>query len=519
RHLERLPNGTRYPEICRRLNTVCDSVYQQSGRRAELIVNVTGVGHLFSGEQDLMADAIARLQRAGFGARAAIADTPGAAHALARYATNPDRPTALAAPCETAGALAPLPIEALRLEADCVLLLKRLGLHRIGQLLALPRAALARRFRDAPRGSAKARKSARDDLARAVVWRLDQALGHVREPKAPIVPPPRFIARQTFTEPLISSDGIMQASAALAGDLCSALSEASDGALGLRLSLFRADGTTAHVEIGASRPTADPEHMVGLLREPLEAVDAGLGIDLMTLDALRTAPMIAGQCALSAGDGGPAGDATARLVDRLSNRLGAGAVARFDARNTHLPERAEGHRPAVTAAKPAGAQSQSPQALLDVPLPDQALRPAFLLPAPEPITVIAELPEGPPARFQWRRLSCRIHRAIGPERITPEWWRALEAYRDSEAARAAEEADADTASAGKDPGGAAETEPVCATTGLPGRVVTKSAVPRVRDYYVLEADHGGRYWAFRDGLYQREAEDGAPQWYMQGVFG
>ena len=87
---------------------------------------------------------------------------------------------------------------------------------------------------------------------------------------------------------------------------------------------------------------------------------------------------------------------------------------------------------------------------------------------------MAEVPEGAPLRFVWRRVARRILRSEGPERIAPEWWRAIELP----------------------PGDARR--------------------PRPRDYYRLEDETGALYWVFRDGLYAGEAE--APRWFLHGLF-
>ena len=100
-------------------------------------------------------------------------------------------------------------------------------------------------------------------------------------------------------------------------------------------------------------------------------------------------------------------------------------------------------------------------------LPEGMSRPLRLLPAAEPVEVVAEVPEGPPRIFRWRRMTYQIAKAEGPERIAPEWWR-------------------------KDGG-------------------------RTRDYYRVEDGEGRRFWLYRDGLYARD--DAPPRWYLHGVFG
>ena len=107
-----------------------------------------------------------------------------------------------------------------------------------------------------------------------------------------------------------------------------------------------------------------------------------------------------------------------------------------------------------------------------------------MLTRPERIAVVAEVPDGPPARFTWRRVERRIARAEGPERIAPEWWRHLR------------------------------------TKDTP----TQNPA-RPRDYFTIEDEQGAAYWVFRHGLYGGGDEDGCddghddgPRWFLHGLF-
>jgi protein ImuB len=423
-----------------------------------LRIEITGAAHLFGGEEAVLGDLIGRFRTAGLTARAAIADTLGAAFALARYG-SPLRCSAGPAQGGAREALAALPVEALRLASDSVLLLKRLGLRRIGQLYDLPRAALARRFRAAP-----PRRAGVTGQADAVLARLDQALGRIPEPLEPLVEPPVHCVRRAFADPLVSPESVTAEVSALAGRLCRELEAAAQGARHVRLCLYRADGTWAETEAGTSTPCREPSHMVGLLAEKLATLDAGFGIDVITLDAMLVELLGRSQTSLSNLARHSRAD-PASLIDRLANRLGADRIARLVACESYIPERGQHLVPALISGVP----SRTPQEASPVLAP----RPPFLLRRPEPISVVAEVPEGPPARFTWRRLGHRIVKAEGPERIAPEWWRELGASRPS----------------------------------------------RPRDYYRIEDAGGGRYWVFRAGLFGGEAEEEAPQWFMHGVFG
>jgi protein ImuB len=417
-----------------------------------LLIDMTGGAHLFGGEAALLADLRARLARAGIAARLAIADTPAAAWGLARFSA---RNEALAPAGRTREAIADLPMEALRLEAEALTLLRRFGLKRIGELYGLPRAGLARRFR----GEAGLR----------LVERLDQALGAASEPLVPERPAPVYRAWTQFAEPLIDAEGVGFHLPALAQALAAELERDGQGARRLQLVAFRVDGRTTAIEAGLSAPAAAAAHLVRLLRETgLERLDLGFGIDALMLCARRAEPMAARQAEMqAAGARDGSAEALAGLIDRLQARLGEGAVRRPALRESWIPERSEAWIPAGPDAPPAPLRA------------DARLRPLLLLDPPEPVEAIAELPDGVPARFIWRRAPRRVVRAEGPERLSREWWR----------------------------------DPAPVSGDKRGR-----AVPRTRDYYRVEDDQGRRYWLFREGLYNREDIDRAPSWWLHGVF-
>ncbi len=426
-------------------------------------VDITGVGHLFGGEAKLLADLQQRLSVEGFTCRLGLADTGAAAWALARFGCNVGATVEIAGEGGMKAALQNLPVEALRLTPQTVLLLKRLGLYRIGQLYGLPRASLVRRFRDVRGGDLYGNKR---ELADAVVLRLDQALGSIREPRRPLEPLPCRSARQVFAEPLVTSTGIDAAVIAVTSELCATLDDAGEGARQLRLMLYRIDNTCVSIEIGTSSPSRDESHIRGLLTEKMGRVDLGFGVDVLSLEATAVERLTGSQAGLGAKPQRSGTQGLAQLVDRLANRIGASAVYRIHACQSHIPEQGDIRLP-VFAATESAAQKIAP------PKP---LRPPFLLSRPEPITVVAEVPEGPPRQFLWRRAGYRIVKAEGPERIAPAWWQSI----------------------GVDP---------------------ESSAPRPRDYYRIEDDRGGRYWVFREGLYGCESDDRPPGWFVHGLFG
>jgi len=440
-----------------------------------LWIDVTGAAHLFGGEAALLQDLVRRLASMGLTARAGLADTLGAAWAMARY--GPQNPVPVGGVRET---IARFPVEALRLDPAAVVLLHRLGLSRIVQLYGLPRAALERRFRSVREKSFTAEAAG---AAAAVLLRLDQALGLVQEPLRALGEPPVLSVRRAYPEPLISADWLAAEMTKLAEELVVALEASGLGVRRVRLVLHRADGTLAESRVGTSCPCRDASHIARLLEEKLAALDAGLGLDVLVLEAESVERLGTSQEGLAMSTYADAGS----LIDRLANRLGPDRVLRLVDRNSHIPERAQIRVPALAGAGVGVGRSRSA-----VPAGPWR-RPPLLLPRPERITVMAEIPEGPPARFIWRRVQRTVDKAEGPERIGAEWWRALSQIASARAH----------------------------TSGADGQLEKDTPAQdrlRERDYYRIEDADGVRYWVFREGRYTALAEAGEPVWYMHGVF-
>jgi protein ImuB len=362
-----------------------------------LLLDMTGGAHLFGGEGALLQEIERRLEAAAIPARAALADTPGAAWALARFGAEK-----IAAAGRTREAIAELPVEALRLGEPALKLLRRFGLRRIGELYPLPRAGLARRF------------GAEEGME--LVRRLDQAGGGEAEPLEPVRPAPLYRAWTCFAEPLIDIEGVAHVLPQLAQALAAQLERDGKGARRLVLTAFRVDGRTTGIEAGLSLPAAAPAHLLRLLKERgLERLDLGFGVDALMLSAHKAEPARVRQTDI-APDAARAGEeALAALIDRIEARLGEGAVRRPVLLESHIPERSEAW---VADPPPGDGGGGSPQEL-----EGGQPRPLLLLDPPEPIETLADLPDSPPARFTWRRVAHKVARADGPERLSPEWWK------------------------------------------------------------------------------------------------
>ncbi len=428
-------------------DTTTDRITAPFCAGAGVWLDITGCGHLMGGEENLLHDLLSRLSGAGYTARAAVAHTPGAAWALARYAAN-DMPLV----AHTQQSCDTLPVAGLRLPAAMLDDLHRLGLRTIAQVMAVPRVSLVTRF------------------GTQLTKRLDQLNGLLSDPLSPLLPTPPCRARLAFAESIGTRDDMDAGLKHLLNDLCAVMEQASEGARRLSLLFCRVDGTVAEAGIGTSRASRDPVHLARLFREKLDDIDPGFGIEAMILHASEIASLSARQIetVVNANTDTDRSGLTP-LVDRLANRLGPVNVARLEARASHIPEQASHHIPVMTQREKSETLSQPPA--LDGEHRPRTERPVHLLPQPEPIDVMAPLPDHPPVLFRWRQTHHRIARADGPERIGPEWWRQI--MRHDPRAR----------------------EP--------------------RDYYALEDENGGRFWVFREGPYR---PNHTPRWYMHGLF-
>ncbi|WP_256926798.1 DNA polymerase Y family protein [Sphingomonas sp. TZW2008] len=351
-----------------------------------LWIDLAGCEHLHGGEERFCRRLIAFCRRAGFTARVAVADTPGAAHALARYGRGD---LIRAAPGATASALALLPIAALRLAPSALSAARRFGFETIADLLPVARGPLARR------------------LGLPAITRLDQALGAVAEPITPREDAEVPLVERRLLEPIGTAEAIEQVMGDLLRDLANVLQERGIGARALRLTGLRVDGTEQVVAVGTSRPTREVPHLLRLLKLKIERIDPGMGLEQFWLVAPHTEP-------LDAVDLGAvlAGEALvrdpARLVDVIAGRIGPRAVFRVAPVESHVPERA------VTRSDP----NEMPG-----PWPKWP-RPIRLFARPEPLArVMALMPDQPPRRFEWRGKTYKIVAGDGPERVHGEWWR------------------------------------------------------------------------------------------------
>ena len=365
-----------------------------------LLVDITEVAHLFGGEAALLEEVQALLARRGLAARPAIAPTAGAAWALAHF--GPER-AVLCPEADAQAQLSTLPVAALRLDPDVLLVLRRLGLKRIGDLHGIGRDALQRRFR-----------TRRAPAANPLV-RLDQLLGRVPEPLLPVIATHAPLVQRRLAEPIRHRSLLDRVVEDLAADMARELEGRGEGARRLELGLWRVDGEVAIRKLELAAASRDPAHVMRLFADRLDDVDAGFGIELLRLRAPWCEKMTLSQGRIDQ-SAEEHGTSLAACIDRLTVRLGEAAVCRAVPFASHLPERAQ-RWVSPLDAKP----SQEVFEFHD--------RPLKLLDRPEEIAVLYATPDGFPQRFRWRGHVHEILRVEGPERIAPEWWRERSGVR------------------------------------------------------------------------------------------
>ncbi len=458
-----------------------------------LVLDLTGVAHLHGGEARMARRLVRLLARHGVAARIAVADTVGASWALARFGrsapsgqaarirggpqpggngrgapgwshdaagrnvTDACAAVRIVSPGCHLDALAPLPIASLRVEPHAAELLARLGVDTVGQLAAMPRGPLARRF------------------GTALVARLDQASGTLPEPLDPVVPVDPVNVRQRFAEPIATAEAIAYWLGELVPQLAEALARAGLGARLMELVADRVDGVPQALRVGLARPTRDPAHLLRLLVRRIEEIDPGYGIDALALHVRRADPLGPETLAPQLDEETPPD--LAPLIDALANRIGTAQLWRCSPVESDVPERSVSAVPPLDPplGRTRGVEADDVRRLdergRDHPWHPRWPRPVRLLRRPEPVEhVMAELPDRAPARFTWRGRVHRVVRADGPERIAGEWWR-----------RAGE-------------------------------------AQAVRDYFQVEDETGGRFWLYRRGDGVR-AETGDLAWFLHGRFG
>jgi protein ImuB len=404
-----------------------------------VLIDITGCTHLFGSEADLIQRVHTRLSVFRVSLQLTIADTPEAANAFARFSQMRIVPSG-----RTKDYAARLPVQALEASAEVTTALVRAGLKTLGDLMARPSHMLSARF-----GEALSRK------LMAIAGELQLHLTPQR------VDPP-VMAEQVFAEPLLHQQAIEACVNFLLTQIAHELTQRGQGGRIFAAQFFRVDGRVVTLRVETSKPTRDVALLMRLYAEKFaslaDPLDPGFGFDAMRISVPLCEVLAAAQIKSDlAGNALPDTSDVDALFDTLAIRFGPSHVQRF-----HLEDR---HDP-VQAARFTNHGFQEPQAPWpQAPPGEPSMRPLQIFDPPQLIETLAEVPDGPPIRFRWRRVLHDVTRAEGPERFAQEWW------RDGALAQ--------------------------------------------RDYYRIEDEQGLRFWVFREGTYGAPV---APRWFMQGMF-
>lgn len=360
-----------------------------------LILDVTGCTHLWGGESRYLTDINKRLNQFGYVVRTAMADTIGAAWAVARYGQckpiieNGQHKTALLS----------LPPAALRISNENIERLEKLGLRQIGSFINMPRTALRRRFGD------------------ELLLRLDQSMGDAEEFIQPITPVMPYQERLPCLEPIVTAGGIEIALQQLLEKICKRLKQEGKGIRSAIFKGYRIDGKMISIEIGTNKPSINTNHLFKLFQLKIETIEPALGIELFILEAPKVEELMTIQERLWQKNGGLEDNHLAELLDRIGGKFGSQQIHRYLPAEHYWPER---------SYKTATALNEKPITQWKTDKP----RPLHILAAPEAIEVTAPVPDYPPMSFRYKNILHRVVKADGPERIEPEWWLKEGKHRD-----------------------------------------------------------------------------------------
>lgn len=360
-----------------------------------IILDVTGCTHLWGGDEAFINDITKRLNAKGYTVFVAIADSIGAAWAVARFVKS----SFIVEPGQQKNALLSLPPAALRLEAETIDRLHKLGLRQVKDFISMPPSALRRRF------------------GNLIVTRLSQALGFQDEFIEPVQPIKPYQERLPCLEPIVTATGIQIALQRTLDALCGRLQAEQKGLRLATLKCYRVDGKIEQVQIATISPSHHVKHLFKLFETSIETIEPDLGIELFVLDASKVESHTPAQQQLWEAMWGLDNRLLAELVDRLAGKFGTQVVQRFLPAEHYWPER---------SVKPATSLNEEKTIdwRLDKP------RPIQLLATPEKIEVTSPVPDYPPMLFRHKGKLHKIKKADGPERIEQEWWLQEGRHRD-----------------------------------------------------------------------------------------
>lgn len=368
-----------------------------------VLLEVRGSLALFGGVDALCEKVRGAAQRAGVRVRLALAPTPLAALAGARAPRGRGRADfRVMRRAALVGALAPLPLATLRLPEEVIGRLAKMGVNRIGEVLRLPRAGLARRF------------------GPATLAALDRLVGREAEPRRAVARRERYRARREPSHELTGQPAIIALLAPMLAELEIFLRARQCSLTALECRLHHRGGAATRCRLRFARP-AFAAHAIGLLLgERLAAMTLAAPVIACELVSSLLVPRQSASATLwQPGEegGGPANEASA-LIERLRARLGEESVYGLCLVPEHRPEAAS--RRIATLRDPATAIADKPRVAGGRSTDGGARRPLWLLATPLRL----------PAPGAWPQYEGPLDRVAGPERIETGWWDGCDVTRD-----------------------------------------------------------------------------------------
>lgn len=334
---------------------------------------------LFGEPEALLKKIATELTRLGHSHACALAPSPTAAALL----TLVPEPPLIRTQGQLRARLERLSLSLLELPAPILTALRAAGLQRIGEVLALPAAALARRF------------------GPEMGLYLGRLTAEISDPRPAWQLPPRYRARCEFASELHEAGMLLFSLQRLLLEFQGYLQARDCAVQRLALELEHADHPVTRLTIGLSAPTRAAGQFLRLARERLHDLVLPAPLRALSVSAEEFTAAVIGQ--LDGFSSAPQQlDEIGQLLDRVRARLGDSSVQSLRPWADHRPERAWRAWPVEPRLTPSSSSWHANAA---------PLRPCALLPSPRPLPTPPQL-------------------LSGPERIESGWWDGAEVLRD-----------------------------------------------------------------------------------------
>ncbi len=362
------------------------------------MLDISGCSRLFKGEKNLARQCRRAFEQIADRCKIAIASTLGVAWANLYYTKDALH---ILYQGDAKASLAPLPIEALRLEAKTCISLREVNITLIRELINIPRKSILERF-----GS-------------EVLQRLDQAFAIRDEPLTAVLFSPACKVETVFPSPIAEIEVVLHHIEKLLKELLEKLAKQHSKVRQVSLHMVRENAPPLMQTISLSVASIEIEHIWNVARIPFEKLPLANGALAITLYVPHTEKVRAHESSFLRGSeflskkATTSGQDAGALFDSLSQRLGLDNVFKLECRSSAIPERSY-----FFSSLSSETIFRSPDKM-EMTLSE---RPSVLFTQPREIHALSALPDSPPSWIRWRGKKHDVGFAIGPERIAPEWW-------------------------------------------------------------------------------------------------